>query len=80
VCGSARLTWGSVRDEVGRLVDAGQDPNGWLVQVAQGVGVDVGPAPLDLDAWIGCGPNASSAAVPAVGATGSRPETALICR
>lgn len=51
VCGSARLTWGSVGDEASRLGDAGQDANDWLERVAQGVGVDVGPALLGLDAW-----------------------------
>ena len=36
VCGSGRLTWGSVGDEVGRLLDAGQDPDDWLSEVARG--------------------------------------------
>jgi hypothetical protein len=51
VCGSTSLTWGSVADEVGRLVDAGQDPDQWLNQVAQGIGLPVGPALWGLDAW-----------------------------
>ena len=51
VCGSGRLSWGSVADEVGRLVDAGQDPDGWLTSVAQGVSVASGPGLLRLDAW-----------------------------
>ncbi len=57
VCGSERLSWGSVGDEVGRLVDSGQDPDNWLSQVARGVGLDVGPGLLALAAWrcLACG-------------------------
>jgi hypothetical protein len=51
VCGSGRLTWGSVGDEVVRLVDAGQDPDPWLVQVGSGLGLVVGSRLLALDAW-----------------------------
>lgn len=54
VCGSERLSWGSVGDEVGRLVDSGQDPDNWLSQVARGVGLDVGPGSwrsLPGDVW-----------------------------
>jgi hypothetical protein len=51
VCGSGRLSWGSVGDEVERLVDAGQDGDVWLGEVAQGLGMRVGPALRGLDAW-----------------------------
>ena len=51
MCGSGRLTWGSVGDEVGRLVDAGQDPHDWLSELALSLGVDVGPGLLSLAAW-----------------------------
>ena len=51
VCGSGRLSWGSVGDEVGRLVEAGQDADEWLRQVARGIGMLAGPGLLRLDAW-----------------------------
>ncbi len=51
MCGSARLTWGSVGDEVARLRGAGQDPNDWLEQLGEGLGLDVGPVLLQLQAW-----------------------------
>jgi hypothetical protein len=47
VCGSGRLAWGSVGD----LGDADQDANGWLGQVAQGLGMDNSAELLALDAW-----------------------------
>jgi hypothetical protein len=50
VCGSERLTWGSV-GEVGGLLDAGQDSNDWLSEVAQGLGMHVGPGLMALSAW-----------------------------
>ncbi|WP_151082274.1 hypothetical protein [Nocardioides cynanchi] len=57
VCGSGQLGWGSVGDEVARLVDAHQDADDWLIQVAQGVGMGAGPGLLELDAWrcLDCG-------------------------
>jgi hypothetical protein len=51
VCGSDRLTWGSVNEQAGRLHDQGEDSEGWLGEVAQGLGMNVGPALLALDAW-----------------------------
>lgn len=50
VCGSGRLAWGSVADEVGRLVEAGQDADKWLSEVARGLGIANSTA-LVLDAW-----------------------------
>jgi hypothetical protein len=51
VCGSGLLAWGSVGDEVGRLVEAGQDADGWLSEVGQGLGMVNSVALLALDAW-----------------------------
>jgi hypothetical protein len=51
VCGSSRLIWGSVGDEVGRLQRAGQDPAVWLDEVGQGLGISVGPTLLAFSAW-----------------------------
>lgn len=47
VCGSGGLAWGSVGDVVG----AGHQTDGWLSEVAQGLGLDVGPGLLALAAW-----------------------------
>lgn len=51
VCGSDRLSWGSVGDEAARLHDDGQDSAAWVGEVAQGLGMVVGPALLSLDVW-----------------------------
>jgi hypothetical protein len=49
-CGARPLVWGSVGDELVRLVDAGQDGDAWLRRVGQGLGVN-GSALMRLEAW-----------------------------